>query len=92
MRTWNDYKSYVKNVDEKEKNNMEIIEKVSEIVSDYIKKREEMGLSQRDLSNIIGIKQSSLARMESLRVNPQLYTMLKVLKPLGLTLEVVPAK
>lgn len=92
MRTWEDYKNHVKSVNEKEKLNMEIIEEISEILTEYIKKREEMGLSQRDLAELVGIKQSSIARMESLRVKPQLDTMLKILKPLGLTLTIVPSK
>ncbi|MDD4002949.1 MAG: helix-turn-helix transcriptional regulator [Clostridia bacterium] len=89
MRTWEDYKNYVKSISEKDKDNMEIIEQVAKILSCYISKREELGLSQRDIANLIGVKQSSIARMESFKVKPQIDTVLKVLKPLGLTLAVV---
>ena len=92
MKTWEDYKNHVKNINEDEKINMEIIEEISEILNEYIKKREELGLSQRDMANKVGLKQSSIARIESFRVKPQMDTMLKVLKPLGLTLAIVPVK
>ena len=52
--------------------------------------REKQGLTQRDLAKISGVKQPAIARIESLRSTPQLYTLLKVLIPLGYSLEIIP--
>jgi transcriptional regulator with XRE-family HTH domain len=57
-----------------------------------IQAREEKGLSQRELAEISGVKQPAIARMESMKVTPQIDTLLKVLVPLGYTLEIVPLK
>lgn len=55
-----------------------------------IKAREEKGLSQRDLAKLCGVKQPAIARIESMKSIPQLDTLLKVLIPLGYTLQIVP--
>ena len=46
MRTWDDYKTHVKGIDEKSKKEMEEIEELASIVCAIIDKRNEMGLSQ----------------------------------------------
>ena len=55
-----------------------------------IEAREKQGLTQRDLAKISGVKQPAIARIESLRSTPQLDTLLKVLIPLGYSLEIIP--
>ena len=90
MRTWEDYKNHVKAQSLDEKENMERIEELNAIIGKMIIRREELGMSQRDLAKKCRITQSALARLESCRTTPQLDTMLKVLKPLGLTLSVTP--
>lgn len=92
MRTWEDYKAYVKAQSPAEKENMERIEEMSAIIGRMITRREELGLSQRELARRCGITQSALARLEACRTTPQLDTMLKVLKPLGLTLCLTPTE
>lgn len=52
--------------------------------------REERGLSQRELAKLSGVKQPAIARMESMRATPHIDTILKVLHPLGYTIEIVP--
>lgn len=90
MRTWEDYKNHVKAQSPQDKVNIEYIEELSDIIGQMIMRREELGLSQRELARRCGITQSSLARLETCRATPQIDTMLKVLKPLGLTLKVAP--
>ena len=64
MRNWNDYKEYVKKTDKKSGKELEEIEEQAKIVSILINQRNALGLSQRDLAEICGIPQSSIARIE----------------------------
>lgn len=92
MKNWNEYKAYVKAQSPQEQENMERIEELSSIIGAVITRREELGLSQRELAARCGITQSALARLEACRTTPQIDTMLKVMKPLGLTLSVTPTQ
>lgn len=60
------------------------------LIGELIKARQEMGLSQKKLEELSGVKQPIIARMEKGVTNPQLDTILKLLAPLGKTLAVVP--
>lgn len=53
-----------------------------------IEKRIEMGLTQSQLAQIIGTKQSAIARLESGNYNPSVTFLGKVAKALGLHLEI----
>ena len=90
MRTWEDYKNHVKAIDPIAKADMENIEELSSIVSSLIAKRTELGISQRDLAAECGLPQSSIARIESFKTTPKLDTLLKLMRPLGLRLQVAP--
>lgn len=68
------------------------IEFEADLICKLIDAREEQGLTQRDLAEMIGIKQPALARIESMRATPQINTLLKILTPLGYTLSIVPLK
>lgn len=52
---WNDYKEHVKACSEDDRRNMEEIEAAADIVSSLIKRRQELGLSQRALAERCGI-------------------------------------
>ncbi len=88
MRTWEDYKNHVKGTNELSKKEIEEIEALASIVSAIIDKRNEMGLSQRDLAELCGIPQSSVARIETFKTTPNVETLIKLLQPLGLKLTV----
>jgi len=88
MITWNDYKEHVKAIDPEGKKDIEELEVLASIVSAIIEKRNELGLSQRDLASICGIPQSSVARIETFKTIPNLDTVLKIMQPLGLKLSV----
>ncbi len=87
IHTFNDYFNDETRVsqEEREKINFEV-----ELIGKMIEAREAKGLSQRDLANLSGVKQPAIARMESMKTVPQLDTLLKVLVPLGYTLQIVP--
>lgn len=88
MKTWDDYKEHVKAHDPEGKKTMEEVEALSSIVGAMIEQRNEMGISQRELAAMCGIPQSSVARIESFKTTPNLDTILKIMRPLGLTLSV----
>ena len=86
MKTWNDYKEHVKTVDPVIAKDMEETEEIAAIVTAMVEQRNALGLSQRDLAAMCGIPQSSVARIESCAVKPKVETLIKIMKPLGLTL------
>ena len=89
MKTWNDYKEQVKKTDPTSGRDLTEIEEQAKIISAVIEQRNALGLSQRDLAEICGIPQSSVARIESFQTTPNLATLLKILRALGLKLAVV---
>ena len=88
---WNGYKVEIKRTDPVGKEIIEEAEIEAVIISDMIKQRSAMGLSQRDLAEMCNISQSSIARIETGKITPRLDTLLKILKQLGLTLSVTEA-
>ena len=91
MRTWEDYKKEAKSVSDVVKQDIEEMEVLATIVTAIIDRRNELGYTQRDLAVICGLPQSSVARIEACVVKPNVETLIKIMKPLGLTLSVVNA-
>ena len=52
--------------------------------------RERKGLTQAQLADICEVKQPVIARMEKSIHSPRIDSLLKILTPLGYTLQVVP--
>ena len=88
MKTWNDYKEQVKAKDPEAKKDVEEIEALAAIISAMIEKRNALGISQRELAEMCGMPQSSVARIESFQTTPNLDTVVKIMQPLGLRLVV----
>ena len=86
MRTWNDYKEHVKATSPQGKADIEEMEAIAAIISAVIEQRNALGYSQRQLAEMCHIPQSSIARIESCKTVPNLETLVKIMKPLGLTL------
>jgi predicted transcriptional regulator len=61
----------------------------TDIVCEILESRRQQGLTQKQLEEASGVKQPIIARMESGVTDPQLTTILKVLRPLGKTLKIV---
>ena len=91
MRTWEDYKKDAKKLDPSIKQDVEEMEVLATIVSTIIERRNELGISQRELADICGLPHSSVARIESCSVKPKVETLIKIMKPLGLKLSAVVA-
>lgn len=62
------------------------------LIGNITKLRKEQGISQKKLEELSGVKQPIIARMERGLTSPQIDTVLKILAPLGMTLEIVPLK
>lgn len=67
----------------------EIFEKKQNLVHEILRTRREMGMTQKNIEAACGVKQPVIARMERGLTDPQLTTILKVLRPLGKTLKIV---
>jgi predicted XRE-type DNA-binding protein len=52
--------------------------------------RKERGISQKKLEELSGVKQPIIARMERGITSPQIETVIKVLTPLGMMLDIIP--
>ncbi len=88
MKTWNDYKKHVNQIDPATGKDIADMEEHARIISELIRQRNALGLSQRELAAICGIPQSSVARIESMQTTPNLATLLKLFRPLGLKLTI----
>lgn len=62
------------------------------IITNYIKIRKELNISQEQLAEETNVIRTTIARIERNMNSPQLKTMLELLEPLGYTLEIVPLK
>lgn len=86
---YDDYKKQLTSLDQ---NDWEEINLQSELISKLAIARKISGLSQTQLAEVAGVKQPAIARLESGKSDPQLSTMMRVLRPLGLTLAIVSRK
>lgn len=64
-----------------------LIEKEYELIKKLIEIRSNQHISQRELCEQIGMKQPALVRIENQVNSPSLRTILKIIEPLGYTLE-----
>lgn len=88
MITWEDYEKHAKKKNAMIKEDMELMEELAHIVSVIVLKRKECGYSQRELAKMVGLPHSSVARIETGRVSPNIDTLIKLIKPLGLKLTI----
>lgn len=87
MSNWNDIKKNITSLSQDEWDEINLKVK---IVGEIMDARKKAGITQSELESLTGIKQTFIARFENNRMDPQLTTVLKLLRPLGLTLDVVP--
>ncbi len=86
MPTWKELKNEL-SFNQEDKN---IIELEKDLIRTMVAIREEKGLTQSQLAEMCNLKQPVIARMESSVHSPQINSLLKVLTPLGYTLQIVP--
>ena len=90
MSDWTKYKENLRKSNPELGKDIDEVEEISAIVGAMIEQRHELNLSQRDLAKMCGIPHSSVARIESGRTTPNLSTLIKIFKQLGLELFVQP--
>lgn len=73
---------------EEEKESIELAKGVSTFIETLVEARISMGLTQRQLAEKCGIKQSAIARIERIQVIPRLDTLLKIAKCLECTISI----
>lgn len=81
MKTWQDVKMNIDSISDNEKAELELMAK---IISQIVLRRKELNLSQKKLSEIVGIEKSTIGRIETLKNVPQLNTLVKILSVLNL--------
>lgn len=62
----------------------------NQFVTDFIKWRKDLGLSQQKVANESEVIRETIARIEASMCSPQVDTLLKILVPFGYTLQIVP--
>ncbi|MCG8482045.1 MAG: helix-turn-helix transcriptional regulator [Clostridia bacterium] len=88
MKRWNDVKKNICSLTDAENEELDML---VEIIVQIKSRRTDLGISQRELAEISGLKQAAIARLEAMGAVPQIDTLAKVLKPLGLKLCVKPS-
>ena len=88
MKTWDEYKEQVKQIDSVAKEDIEEAEALSMIITEMIKQRKALGWSQRELAKMCEMPQSSIARIEAQITTPNISTLLRIFHKLGLRLSV----
>lgn len=86
MTTWKELKNDLSISQE----DMSAIELEKGLIRTMVAIREEKGLTQSQLAEICNVKQPAIARLESSIHSPQIDSLLKILLPLGYTLQIVP--
>jgi ribosome-binding protein aMBF1 (putative translation factor) len=61
-----------------------------ELIGRLVAAREASGMTQEQLAQAAGVKQSAVARLECLKATPQIDTLFKLLTPMGYKLTIVP--
>lgn len=84
--TWEKVRENLKLTKEQE----EEIRVEEEIIEAVVRARKERNLTQQQLSDISGIKQPAIARIENGTNSPTVSTLMKMLYSMGYTLKVVP--
>lgn len=82
---WKDFRKTLNLTPEDE----DIINLEKSLIKAVVAARKQSGLSQEQLSELCGVKQPVIARLESAVHSPQINSMIRILKPLGYTLAVV---
>lgn len=86
MTTWKELKNEL-SISQEDKSAIEL---EKDLIRTMVAIREEKGLTQSQLAEICNVKQPVIARMESSVHSPQIDSLLKILTPLGYTLQIVP--
>ncbi len=62
------------------------------LICDFIKLRNELGLTQKQMGEASGVIREMIAIMETRKKHPQINTLIKILEPFGYTLSITKIK
>lgn len=74
------------------KDEKRIIDLEYNLICDFIKLRNELGLSQQKMADEVGIVREMIAVIENRKKHPQINTLIKILEPFGYTLSITRIK
>lgn len=86
MRNWDDIKFNSSSVPEEE---LRALEFTAMLIAKIILRRKELGMTQAQLAEATGLKQSAIARIESAKSIPRIETILTLAKTLGMKLDLI---
>jgi len=69
-----------------------IVELEYKLICDFIKLRNELGLSQQKMADTAGVVREMIAVIENQKKHPQINTLIKILEPFGYTLSITKIK
>lgn len=69
-----------------------IMELEYNLICDFIKLRNELGLSQQKMADNSGVVREMIAVIENRKKHPQINTLIKILEPFGYTLSITKIK
>jgi len=70
------------------KEEVKIMELEYNLICDFIKLRNELGLSQQKMAEECGVVREMIAVIENRKKHPQINTLIKILEPFGYTLKI----
>lgn len=85
MGKWSDIYREIRSIPEDEKQQIDDVAKIASIIID---RRKYLGLTQADVAERSGLKQSAIARFENTGAIPRLDTLLKIVKVLGMEINI----
>lgn len=88
MTTWKKIRQEL-NISEEDE---QVIELEKNLIRTLVDIREEKGITQAQLAALCKVRQPMIARLENSVHSPQLDSLLRILVPLGYTLQIVPLK
>lgn len=85
VESWQEVRTQLFTADEIAESNIRV-----ELIGKLIEARQNKNITQKELEAITGIKQPVIARIETGTSTPKISTMIKLLRPLGYRLAIVP--
>ena len=74
----------MKNIEEEKR----ILDLEYKLICDFIKLRNELGLTQQKMADESGVVREMIAVIENRKKHPQINTLIKILEPFGYTLSI----
>ena len=74
------------------KQEKELMDLEYDLICDFVNLRKDLGLTQQQMADEVGIVREMIAVIENRKKHPQINTLIKILKPFGYTLKIEKIK